>query len=68
MSNENTTRDLSSGSPERVTYDLMLLISESESESELGKKRDREYWMTLYYQCSLLVINRNPLKVALAAN
>jgi hypothetical protein len=68
MSNENSTRDLSSGSPERVTYDLMLLISESESESELEKKRDREYWMTLYYQCSLLVINRNSLKVALAAN
>lgn len=36
----------------RVAYDLMIQISNWESADD-GKKKTREYWLTLFHQCIL---------------
>jgi hypothetical protein len=51
-------RELGSGTPQRVAFDLMVHIAKhekdenEEKELELGdSQKNREYWLTLYRQC-----------------
>lgn len=56
-----------SDSKERVAYDLMIRISQSESDpTNTGQalKRDRTYWLTLYEQ-AYQVVSGNPATHAL---
>jgi hypothetical protein len=51
-------RELGSGSPQRVAFDLMVHIAKHEiDEDEVitpggeDSKKSRDYWLTLYRQC-----------------
>lgn len=45
-------------SKERVAYELMIKISDSDSERNTEK--DRKYWLNLYRECFIAVSGNQP--------
>ncbi len=50
----------------RVALDLAKIIAENDSNR--GEESEREYWLTLYYQCRMATTSKHNLKNILEAH